>query len=119
MRALAVLETLAPAAWWNGRHSRLKICFWETGVPVRIRPRPPLRKHARLTLDFRFALISTEFSPSHPHVSNENGFVAGPQMNAIETTTGDMMAELVAAGSAVLTVRVLARPQRRQPAYAG
>src|SRR5262245_2596090 len=29
------------AAWWNGRHSRLKICFWETGVPVRVRPRPP------------------------------------------------------------------------------
>ena len=41
MRALAVLETLAPAAWWNGRHSRLKICFWETGVPVRVRARPP------------------------------------------------------------------------------
>jgi hypothetical protein len=20
---------------------RLKICFWETGVPVRVRPRPP------------------------------------------------------------------------------
>src|SRR3954462_14463885 len=31
------------AAWWNGRHSRLKICFWETGVPVRVRPRPPHR----------------------------------------------------------------------------
>jgi hypothetical protein len=26
----------APTAWWNGRHSRLKICFWETGVPVRV-----------------------------------------------------------------------------------
>ena len=22
---------------------RLKICFWETGVPVRVRPRPPSR----------------------------------------------------------------------------
>src|SRR5262249_61001431 len=50
---------------------RLKICFWETGVPVRIRPRPPLRKHARLTLDFRFALISTEFSPSHPRLKRK------------------------------------------------
>src|SRR5262249_44905394 len=44
---------------------------------------------------FRFALISTEFSA---HVSNENGFVAGPQMNAIEARNGDMMGELVAAG---------------------
>jgi hypothetical protein len=39
--AQAVLERLRLAAWWNGRHSRLKICFWETGVPVRVRPRPP------------------------------------------------------------------------------
>jgi hypothetical protein len=34
-------QALRPAAWWNGRHSRLKICFWETGVPVRVRSRPP------------------------------------------------------------------------------
>jgi hypothetical protein len=39
--ARAVLEDGGVAAWWNGRHSRLKICFWETGVPVRVRPRPP------------------------------------------------------------------------------
>jgi hypothetical protein len=35
------IERSRVAAWWNGRHSRLKICFWETGVPVRVRPRPP------------------------------------------------------------------------------
>src|SRR5437016_9235414 len=41
------------AAWWNGRHSRLKICFWETGVPVRVRARPPLAKMARHPLPRR------------------------------------------------------------------
>ena len=35
------IERSRVAAWWNGRHSRLKICFWETGVPARVRPRPP------------------------------------------------------------------------------
>ena len=40
------------AAWWNGRHSRLKICFWETGVPVRVRARPPIMQ--RMQKDNRF-----------------------------------------------------------------
>ncbi len=41
VRAPALLERLHWAAWWNGRHSRLKICIPLLGVPVRVRARPP------------------------------------------------------------------------------
>jgi hypothetical protein len=47
-------QALRPAAWWNGRHSRLKICFWETGVPVRVRPRPPSAFRRRRASSFHW-----------------------------------------------------------------
>jgi hypothetical protein len=59
-----VLERLRLAAWWNGRHSRLKICFWETGVPVRIRPRPPEPlRDGHFSLPYRRSRIGAKRDP--------------------------------------------------------
>jgi hypothetical protein len=59
--------------------SGLKICFWETGVPVRVRPRPPPRKYR--AMDWQMRVLEARnnceihaafaaFAPERPHRSH-------------------------------------------------